>query len=79
MSGAHDGPVATPSLASFTHLLCRTGANLEVDVSIQYLRFFLEDDAELQEIEQRYKNGDLLTGEVKARLIEVLSSSISQT
>lgn len=67
-----------PPLPNVIHLLCCTGANLEVDVSIQYLRFFLEDDAELKDIEERYKRGDLLTGEVKARLIEVLPSSKSQ-
>ncbi len=59
------------------YLLCCTGANLEVDVSIQYLRFFLDDDAELRNIEERYKRGELLTGEVKARLIEVITSSTS--
>ena len=54
-----------------------TGANLEVDVSIQYLRFFLEDDAELKDIDEKYKKGDLLTGEVKARLIQVFPPSTS--
>ncbi|BDA50785.1 Tryptophan-tRNA ligase, cytoplasmic [Coccomyxa sp. Obi] len=54
------------------------GANIEVDVSIQYLRFFLEDDAELKDIEDRYKRGELLTGEVKARLIEVLQAVVGK-
>ncbi|BDA48227.1 Tryptophan-tRNA ligase, cytoplasmic [Coccomyxa sp. Obi] len=53
------------------------GANLEVDVSIQYLRFFLEDDAGLKLIEEKYKKGALLTGEVKAKLIEVLQAVVS--
>jgi tryptophanyl-tRNA synthetase len=46
---------------------------LEVDVPFQYLRFFLEDDAELEHIATEYGAGRMLTGEVKARLIEVLT------
>ena len=52
------------------------GANLDVDVSYQYLTFFLEDDAELADITEKYRTGKLLTYEVKARLIEVLSELV---
>lgn len=54
------------------------GADLEVDVSYEYLRFFLEDDEELARIGNDYKTGKLLTGEVKARLIEVLSPMVAE-
>ena len=50
----------------------RLGANLEVDVPYQWLTFFLEDDEELEDIRVKYSKGDLLTGEVKARLIKCL-------
>ncbi|KAL6897987.1 hypothetical protein ACP4OV_006583 [Aristida adscensionis] len=50
----------------------KLGANLDVDVSIKYLNFFLEDDDELERIKQEYKEGRMLTGQVKQRLIDVL-------
>ncbi|KDR18550.1 tryptophan--tRNA ligase, cytoplasmic-like isoform X1 [Zootermopsis nevadensis] len=53
------------------------GGNCEVDISYQYLRFFLEDDEELKEIEKNYTNGDLLTGEIKKKLIEVIQPIIT--
>jgi tryptophanyl-tRNA synthetase len=52
------------------------GANLEVDVSFQYLRFFLEDDDRLAEIATNYASGKMLTGEVKKILIETLTHLI---
>jgi tryptophanyl-tRNA synthetase len=48
------------------------GANLEVDVAYQYLRFFLEDDDKLEEIGRDYSMGKLLTGDVKKILIDTL-------
>lgn len=50
----------------------KNGANLEVDVPVKYLSFFLESDEELARIKQEYGAGRMLTGEVKQRLIEVL-------
>jgi tryptophanyl-tRNA synthetase len=59
------------------------GANLEVDVAYQYLKYFLEDDVELERIATGY--GDhtlvrpkLLTGVVKKRCIEVLSTVVRE-
>lgn len=49
------------------------GANLDVDVSFQYLSFFLEDDDQLKKIENEYKSGKMLTGEVKQALADVLT------
>jgi len=48
------------------------GANVEVDTAFQMLKFFLEDDNELIKIEQDYSGGKMLTGELKARAIEVV-------
>lgn len=48
------------------------GANLDVDVPFQWLRFFLEDDSALEDIRQRYSTGKMLTGEIKGILIEKL-------
>jgi len=47
------------------------GANLEIDISYQYLSFLLEDDQELAEIGAKYESGEMLTGEIKAKLTEV--------
>ncbi|CAE7549077.1 WARS1 [Symbiodinium natans] len=41
------------------------GANLDVDVSYQYLKIWLEDDEELAHIGTEYAAGRMLTGEVK--------------
>ncbi|XP_031476183.1 tryptophan--tRNA ligase, cytoplasmic isoform X2 [Nymphaea colorata] len=54
------------------------GANLEVDIPIKYLGFFLDDDAELESIRREYEAGRMLTGEVKKRLIEVLSELVER-
>ncbi|KAH9020280.1 tryptophanyl-tRNA synthetase-like protein [Lactarius deliciosus] len=50
----------------------RLGSNPDVDVSYQYLSFFLEDDEELAQIGEDYRTGRLLTGQLKARSIKVL-------
>ncbi|KAL2621938.1 hypothetical protein R1flu_002143 [Riccia fluitans] len=52
------------------------GANLEVDIPVKYLSFFLDDDAELERIRKEYGAGRMLTGEVKQRLIEVLTALV---
>ncbi|BBN13871.1 tryptophanyl-tRNA synthetase [Marchantia polymorpha subsp. ruderalis] len=54
------------------------GANLEVDIPVKYLSFFLDDDAELEEIKKEYGAGRMLTGEVKQRLIEVLTAIVER-
>ena len=50
----------------------KLGANLEIDIPYQWLRFFLEDDEKLEEIRVKYSKGELLTGEVKNVLIAEL-------
>ncbi|KAH6683501.1 tryptophanyl-tRNA synthetase [Plectosphaerella plurivora] len=49
------------------------GANPDVDVAYQYLRFFLEDDEELAQIERDYRSGKMMTGEIKKRCADELS------
>ena len=54
------------------------GGNCDVDVSFQYLRFFMEDDNRLEEIRKSYSSGELLTGFLKKELIEVLQKLIAE-
>ncbi|CAF1011222.1 unnamed protein product [Rotaria sp. Silwood1] len=54
----------------------RTGGNCDVDVSYQYLRFFMEDDEKLERLRSGYSSGQLLTGELKQELIDVLQKLI---
>uniref|UniRef100_A0A8R1IUI1 tryptophan--tRNA ligase n=1 Tax=Caenorhabditis japonica TaxID=281687 RepID=A0A8R1IUI1_CAEJA len=42
------------------------GGNCDVDISFQFLRFFLDDDARLAEIREQYTRGEMLSGELKA-------------
>jgi tryptophanyl-tRNA synthetase len=57
------------------------GADLEVDVSYQWLRFFLEDDEELEAIGKSYGSGQgdyWSTSSVKARLIQLLQEIVAE-
>lgn len=54
------------------------GGNCDVDVSFQYLKFFMEDDQRLEEIRTSYSKGDLLTGFLKKELIEVLQKLVAK-
>lgn len=58
------------------HTQRELGANLEVDVSYEWLMFFLESDERLAEIARDYSSGAMLTGEVKKELIQVLTVGI---
>lgn len=53
------------------------GANTAVDVPMQWLRFFLEDDAELERIQRDYMLGRMMTGEVKKVLITILTQIVT--
>ena len=50
----------------------RLGADLSIDIPYQYLTFFLDDDVKLEEIRVKYSKGEMLTGEVKNVLIEII-------
>lgn len=52
------------------------GADLSVDIPWKWLQFFLDDDEELGKIGGEYESGRMLTGEIKARLIELLSEVV---
>lgn len=54
------------------------GANLAVDISYQYLLYFLEDDAELEHIAKEYSSGRMLTSDVKRRMTECVISYIQK-
>jgi tryptophanyl-tRNA synthetase len=52
----------------------KLGGNPDIDVSYQYLRIFFEpDDTKLKRIYEDYKSGKLLSGELKAILIEKIN------
>lgn len=53
------------------------GGNCEVDVAFQYLRFFLEDDDELDTIRETYSRGTLSTADLKKRCIEVVQALVA--
>ena len=52
------------------------GANIEVDIAYNYLRYFNHDDAQIADIGARYAKGELLTSEVKKEAISVLQKVI---
>lgn len=54
------------------------GGNCDVDVSYQYLTFFMEDDDQLAQIRKDYTSGELLTGYLKKELIEILQKIIGE-
>lgn len=56
----------------------KLGGNCEMDISYQWLRFFLEDDARLEELEKGYTSGEILTGELKKELIEILQKIVAE-
>jgi len=54
------------------------GGNVEVDVACQWLKYFEHDDDKLAEIYNKYSKGELLSGEVKAILIEKINEVLSE-
>lgn len=57
----------------------KLGGNPDVDVSFQYLKYvFEEDDKKLDEIEKKYRSGEMLTGELKKYTIEKISNFLSE-
>lgn len=51
---------------------------MEVDVSCEWLKFFLESDERLAEIFEKYGSGEMLTGEVKKELIGLLQEMVKE-
>ena len=52
------------------------GGNLSVDIAWKWLNFFMEDDERLAQIGADYSAGRMLSGEIKAELITVLSELV---
>ena len=55
----------------------KLGANIHVDVPYQYLKFFLEDDDELNRIGQLYSQGKIMTSDVKNICIQTIQKFIA--
>lgn len=56
----------------------KNGGNTQIDVPYHYLRFFLEDDAHLEEVRTRYSTGEMMTGEIKQAAIEAVGKHVTQ-
>ncbi len=56
----------------------KLGGNTEVDTAYQWLVFFEEDDEKLKQIHDDYSSGKMLTGELKAILIEKLNVFLAE-
>ena len=57
----------------------KLGGNPDIDVSFQYLKFFFEDDdKKLKKVEDDYRSGALLTGELKAYFIEKVNTYLER-
>jgi len=57
----------------------KEGGNPDVDIAFQYLRFlFEENDKKLAEIEKNYRNGDMLTSELKEITIKKINKFLKQ-
>jgi len=54
------------------------GGDTDVDISYQYLTFFLEDDEKLEQLGSDYRSGLLLSGQMKAELISLLQPLVAE-
>eukprot|EP00761_Pharyngomonas_kirbyi_P013133 gb/GECH01013160.1/.p1 GENE.gb/GECH01013160.1/~~gb/GECH01013160.1/.p1 ORF type:complete len:420 (+),score=95.87 gb/GECH01013160.1/:1-1260(+) len=54
------------------------GADLTVDIPYHWLRFFMDDDAALADIAERYASGAMLSGEIKKVLIDTVTPIIQE-
>lgn len=56
----------------------KKGGVPEIDVSYQYLAYYLEDSKRLKQIYEEYKSGKMLTGELKEITIEVINNFLQK-
>ncbi|MEM1725134.1 MAG: tryptophan--tRNA ligase, partial [Thermoplasmata archaeon] len=57
----------------------KLGGNPDVDVSFQWLKYLFEpEDSKLNEIEENYRSGKRLTGEVKELLINRINEFLEK-
>lgn len=54
------------------------GGNIGIDISYQYLTFFLESDEELRNIAERYTQGELLSNQLKTLTANLISDIIRE-
>lgn len=54
------------------------GGNCDIDVSYQYLRFFMEDSERLEEIRKDYTSGKMTSGEMKKELIQIVQKIVEE-
>jgi len=54
----------------------KNGGNPDIDISYQYLTFFLDDDELLKRYYDGYKSGIITSGEMKKLCIDVLSNTL---
>lgn len=54
----------------------KLGGSLDIDISYQYLQYFLESDSELQSIANAYSSGKMTTSEIKKITIDVISDIV---
>jgi tryptophanyl-tRNA synthetase len=54
------------------------GGNVAIDISYQYLTFLFESDEELEQIAKDYSNGELLSGQLKTKVAELISQVVRQ-
>ena len=54
------------------------GGNPDIDIAYQWLRYFEFDDKKLKKVHDDYKSGKLLSGELKAILIEKINEYLAE-
>lgn len=54
------------------------GANLDIDIAYQYLKIFHPDENRFQTITEEYRSGKMLTSQVKAEAISVLTEIVNK-
>jgi tryptophanyl-tRNA synthetase len=54
------------------------GGNCEVDISYQYLRFFLDDDKEIEDIKKLYSSGEMSSSTLKAKCVVVVQDLVKK-
>jgi len=50
----------------------------DIDVAYQYLTFFHDDDEEIAKVAEEYRSGRLLSGELKAMTIKILTNFVKE-
>ena len=56
----------------------KKGGNPDIDIAYQWLRYFEFDDKKLKKVHDDYKSGKLLSGELKAILIEKVNGFLAE-